>query len=160
MIYVKFKNYNGAGVNYNSFCIKTEDWKIINEIQEKENDYHAHMPGNGYCSFSDKTSEYNDLKLIEDLIENKLRSFIKPKFIFDSERRKTDFQRKTAKELKNFKFDGNYFNHAYKNACNTELYPDYVHFSEKELSDEQETLIKLLKSTKNKISRFDEYKER
>jgi hypothetical protein len=160
MYFATFKNYNGAGVKYKVNTFKSQDLDELREFESKETQYHANLPGNGYCIMIDETPIYNDLKFTEELIIEKLRRQIKPKVVADLYGRKTKFQKETAKELKSFDFSNFKFNQkAFIKACNTEVLEDHTNVDfEKEIDEKTKDLMSFLIRVQNKIVTFDQYK--
>ncbi len=77
MEFIRLREINGVGTCYRTSEFKAESSTILEKTWKDCNKYHDSMPGNGYTEKTWLTKEYNRLRLIADLAQDKLNKEVK-----------------------------------------------------------------------------------
>lgn len=92
MEYVRFREFNGVGVNYDTSYYRAEDKKTVLRIRDKKQAYHDSMPGNGYTETKFMTAEYEHHQVILKVMLEKLNKEIQPTYNREDEMVPTQIQ--------------------------------------------------------------------
>lgn len=85
MEYIRIRQINGAGNCYDIHEYQAENKATLEDKHKEKNKYHDSMPGNGYAGLTWITPEYNRLRLIAGLVQDRLNKEIKITFQRDNE---------------------------------------------------------------------------
>jgi hypothetical protein len=117
MYYVRFREYNGNGTNYQTDYFKSEDFSIIEKVHKKRQMYHVSMPGSGYSELTDLTMNFHIDKFLFELVKKEIPNLFKLNVIkynrdycisnnLEYDKIKV-FQKNAIKEINQKKYNGN-----------------------------------------------------
>jgi len=183
MYYVRFREYNGNGTNYQTDYFKTEDYTLVEKYHKERQEYHGRMPGRGYSDLTDLTMDFTIDKFYFELAKNEIKNLFKlnvkkcsREYCFSNSidyGKVRKFQRDAVKELDNEKFVGinNIIGRLFKRiefdkiikipfSLKKENYNVIGAMSDEldiTFTDKQIALLEALKRLENKILEFNNY---